>query len=306
VKGSAARDGGDGGDSGDSAGRSSAAAAPPRALIAEDEPLLAGNLAAELARLWPELDVVANVRDGAGALEAAIALAPDVLFLDVRMPGMSGIEVAQAIVEDWEDGLPPPLLVFVTAYDEYAVEAFEQAAVDYVLKPVTGDRLERCCRRLRAVLAGRRDAGNAAERIAGDRAGPAAAAMDSTLLQLRRLLEERGAPSGVRDLLTVIQASVGNTLHFVPIAEVLYFAAADKYIQVVTAAREYVIRLSLRQLVAQLDPQEFWQVHRGSVVRVSAIATAVRDDGGKIRLKLRDRAETLPVSRLYAHLFKPM
>jgi DNA-binding LytR/AlgR family response regulator len=283
-----------------------AAGAPARALIAEDEPLLAANLAAELSRLWPELTIVANVRDGTSALEAAFALRPELLFLDIRMPGMSGIEVAQALVEDWEDRLAPPLLVFVTAYDEYAVEAFEQAAVDYVLKPLTSERLERCCKRLRAALAARRDAQDPAKRVPADRQAAAVAAMEVTLLQLRRLVEERGPPPTGPAPLRVIQASIGNTLHFVPIAEVLYFAAADKYIQVVTAARDYVIRLSLRQLLAQLDAQDFWQVHRGTVVRVGAIAAAVRDDAGKIRLKLRDRADTLPVSRLYAHLFKPM
>jgi len=297
----------DGGAEESDGARGASAAGPfSSALIAEDEPLLAANLAAELASLWPELSVVANVRDGAAALEAALALRPDVLFLDIRMPGMSGIEVAQALVEEWEDTLAPPLLVFVTAYDEYAVEAFEQAAVDYVLKPLTTERLERCCKRLRAALAARRDAQDPATRVPADRQAAAAAAMEATLLQLRMLLAERHKPDAAPAPLAVIQASIGNTLHFVPIADVLYFAAADKYIQVVTAARDYVIRMSLRQLLAQLDAQNFWQVHRGTVVRVGAIAAAVRDDAGKIRLKLRDRTDMLPVSRLYAHLFKPM
>ena len=286
--------------------RGTTAGAPARALIAEDEPLLAASLVAELARCWPELEVVATLGDGAAALDAALALRPELLFLDIRMPALSGIEVAQALVDEWPEDVTPPLLVFVTAYDEYAVQAFDQAAIDYVLKPVTPERLERCCERLRAALSIRRAAQDPLMHAGAARRSAAHAAMDETLLQLRRLALERGAPTGPPEPLRVIQASVGNTLHFVPIEEVWYFAAADKYIRVVTCTREYVIRVSLRQLLAQLDARQFWQVHRGCVVRVAAIAAAVRDDAGKLHLRLRERAETLPVSRLYAHLFKPM
>ena len=283
------------------------------ALIAEDEPLLAANLQAELARLWPGLRIVANVGHGAAAFERALALQPDVVFLDIRMPGMNGLEAAQALTEDWPDGGPLPLIVFVTAYDEYALQAFEHAAVDYVLKPVQPERLALTCTRLQAALR-RRD-----EPAAGVAATPSA--LDETLARLRDLLVAPGlgtAPAAAGSAaasaaaptlpskLAVIQASVGSAIHLVPVAEVLYFEAADKYVRVITAQREYLIRTSLRELLPQLDAHCFWQVHRGTVVRAEAITTAVRDDAGKVHLTLRGHPDRLVASRLYAHLFKAM
>jgi DNA-binding LytR/AlgR family response regulator len=272
------------------------------ALIAEDEPLLAANLQAELARAWPELTVIANVGHGAAAVELALAQRPDIVFLDIRMPGMTGLEAAQALAEDWPvEATPLPLVVFVTAYDQYALQAFGHAAVDYVLKPVHPDRLAQTCARLRAALQARASA------------APATAALDATLAQLRSLLTapgvaggSAGAPMASPPLLTVIQASVGAAVHLVPIGDVLYFEAADKYIRVITATREYLIRTSLRDLLPQLDAQRFWQIHRGTVVRADAIATATRDESGKVHLTLRGHADTLIASRLYAHLFKAM
>lgn len=272
------------------------------AVIAEDEPLLATALAQELAQLWPELKVVATARHGEAAVERALALRPDLVFLDIRMPGSSGIEAAQALSEDWEEGAPLPLIVFVTAYDQYALQAFEHAAIDYVLKPIDAARLAKTCARLQTALGTRREVGTSP---------PAAveaveAAVEATLGQLRNLLAAPGIAAAPGPKLSVIQASMGATIHMVPISEVLYFEAADKYLRVITAAREYLIRLSLRQLLPQLDEQSFWQVHRGTVVRADAIAMAVRDDAGKLEIKLRGRPESLPVSRLYAHRFKPM
>jgi DNA-binding LytR/AlgR family response regulator len=273
------------------------------ALIAEDEPLLAANLQSELARLWPELTIVANVRHGAAAVEQALALRPDVVFLDIRMPGMTGIEAAQALTEDWPHGSPLPLIVFVTAYDQYALEAFSHAAIDYVLKPMQPDRLAQTCSRIRASLATRGEASQAP------------AALEATLSQLRSLLAVPGlatsAGSSVNatpaaQKLSVIQASVGAAIHMVPVDEVLYFEAADKYVRVITAQREYLIRTSLRELLPQLDSQRFWQIHRGTVVRADAIATATRDESGKVHITLRDHADKLVASRLYAHLFKAM
>ena len=271
------------------------------ALIAEDEPLLAANLQAELARAWPELRIVANVGHGAAAVEQALALRPDLVFLDIRMPGMTGLEAAQALAEDWpiETGTPLPLIVFVTAYDQYALQAFEHAAVDYVLKPVQPERLAQTCARAQAALKARREPA----------IGGAPAAIEATLSQLRSLL---GAPGGLAasaappPLLTVIQASVGAAIHMVPVADVLYFEAADKYVRVITAEREYLIRTALRELLPQLDAQRFWQVHRGTVVRADAIATAVRDESGKVHLTLRGSKDKLVASRLYAPLFKAM
>ncbi len=267
----------------------------PTALIAEDEPLLAANLQAELAQLWPALRIIANVGHGAAAVENALALRPDVVFLDIRMPGMTGLEAAQALTEDWPEGRLLPLIVFVTAYDQYALQAFERAAVDYVQKPVQSDRLAQTCARLQAALQARRQP---------------SAAIDSTLEQLRNLLASPGLAGAVaRPLparLSVIPASVGASIHMVPVTEVLYFEAADKYVRVITASREYLIRTSLCELLPQLDATHFWQVHRGIVVRADAIESAVRDESGKVQLRLRGHADTLFASRLYAHLFKAM
>jgi DNA-binding LytR/AlgR family response regulator len=185
------------------------------------------------------------------------------------------------------------LLVFVTAYDQYALQAFDHAAIDYVLKPVQQDRLAKTCARLQAALATRDTA-------------PAADPLEAALGQLRSLLGATGIAAPPAPPLTVIQASVGTTIHLVPIADVLYFDAADKYIRVVTAAREYLIRISLRQLLPQLDSRVYWQIHRGTVVRSDAVAAALRDESGRVQIKLRERPELLSVSRLYAHLFKAM
>lgn len=263
------------------------------ALIAEDEPLLAAHLKAELARQWPQLEIVATVGNGEAAVQQALALRPQVLFLDIRMPGLSGLEAAHALAEDWPEGTPFPLLVFVTAHDEYAIEAFERAAFDYVLKPATAERLSQTCARLQEALR--------------QRSQPAAdgTSLDDAVAQLRGLLAQAPiAPPAPR--LSVIQAGVGSTIHMVKVDDVLYFEAADKYVRVVTAEHEHLIRLSLRELLPQLDPQRFWQIHRGTVVRADAVATAVRDESGKLTLSLRDHADKLAVSRLYAHLFKAL
>lgn len=266
----------------------------PTALIAEDEALLAQALRTELAAQWPELRVVAHAEDGEGAVDAALKHRPDVLFLDIRMPGMSGLEAAQAVVEDWPDGVPLPLIVFVTAYDQYALQAFERAAVDYVLKPVQGERLALTCARLQALLR---------QRAAGGDGSTLGAAVD----QLRALLGTQGlAGTTAAAPLAVIQAGVGNTLHMVPVGDVLYFEAADKYVRVITATQEHLIRISLRELLPQLPPGRFWQIHRGTVVRSDAIETVTRDEAGRLHLALRERPETLVVSRMYAHLFRAM
>ncbi len=261
----------------------------PTALIAEDEPLLAASLQAELARLWPELEIVAQAGDGDSAVEQALALRPEVCFLDIRMPGRSGLEAAQALAEDWPtEQAPFPLLVFVTAYDQYALQAFEAQAVDYLVKPVDTPRLAACVARLQARLAARL---------------PKAEGLEATLGQLRALL---GAAAPASPRLEVIQAQVGALVHLVPVDEVVYFEAADKYVRVVTAEREHLIRLSLRELLPQLDPQRFWQVHRGTVVQARCITSARREESGKVTLSLRQRPEKLIASRLYAHLFKGM
>ncbi len=265
------------------------------ALIAEDEPLLAQALRAELARAWPELQVAAPAGDGDEAVERALAERPDVLFLDIRMPGRSGLEAAEALVEDWPvEQSPLPLIVFVTAYDQYAIQAFERAAVDYLQKPVQPARLAACCARLKEMIALRQAARQAAP------ATEDAALMD----RLRTLLG--AAPPAAEAPLTILQASIGSTLHMIPVDEVVYFEAADKYVRVVTDKSEALIRMSLRELLPRLQADRFWQIHRGTVVRADAIATATRDDSGKVFLTLRQRPERLVASRLYAHLFRGM
>ena len=265
-----------------------------RALIAEDEPLLLEGLRAELRQAWPELDVVAAVHDGDSALQQALLERPAVCFLDIRMPGANGLEVAQALAEDWPAGEPFPLLVFISAYDQYALQAFEAQAVDYLVKPVQSERLEACVQRLRARLA---------ERESSSAVLPQT--LEPTLAQLRALLATpTGAPAAGK--LEVIQASAGNMVHMVPVDDVVYFEAADKYVRVVTADKEHLIRMSLRDLLPQLDAQRFWQVHRGTVVRARSIASALRHESGKVTLTLRERPERLTASRLYAHLFKGM
>lgn len=276
-------------------------AAPLTALIAEDEPLLAQALAAELTALWPELRLLPAVADGLSALREIGQRLPRICFLDIRMPGMSGLQVAEALAEDWPDGAdaPPfPLLVFVTAYDQYAVQAFERQAVDYVMKPVQTERLRQTVQRLQA-------------RLAAHVAAPAGdpAALQAAVAQLRALLTPEAAGAGSSppvERLEVVQAGAGALVHLVPVDEVIYFEAADKYVRVVTADREHLIRQSLKELLPLLDPAKFWQVHRGTIVQAREVATARREDSGKVTLTLRRRPETLVASRLYAHRFRAM
>jgi len=256
------------------------------ALIAEDEPLLAEELRHELQTLWPELQLMGVAPHGSAAVEQALTQQPTICFLDIRMPGMTGLEAARALAEEWPEGQPLPLLVFVTAYDQYALQAFEQAAVDYVLKPVQTERLARTVARLK-------------ERLA-DKPAP----LDDTLAQLRALLSPSAAAAPAVQPLRLLQAAVGSTINMVPVEEVLFFEAADKYVRAVTQEKEHLLRISLRELLPQLDAGLFWQIHRGVIVRATAIERAVRDEVGKLTLHLRGSREQLGVSRMYAHLFK--
>lgn len=259
-----------------------------RALIAEDEPILAFTLQQTLQRLWPEMQVCGVVDNGVSAVQEALAQRPDVLFLDIKMPGKTGIEAAQELAEDWPEQVPFPLVVFVTAYDEYALQAFEQAAADYVLKPVSDVRLGKTIERLKARLRQHAERDAALERIVG---------------QLRTLVPSQSQPS---EKLSIIRAAVGNQIRLIPVADVHYFEATDKYVNVVSVDGESLIRTSLKELLPQLDANQFWQVHRGTVVNVQCIQSAVRDESGKLSLKLRGRDAMLPVSRVYAHLFRQM
>lgn len=257
---------------------------PIKALVAEDEPVLARGLVKTLSKLWPALRVEAIVHDGQTAVSAALLHLPDVIFMDIQMPERNGLDAAEQIVDDWPADKALPLLVFVTAFDRFAVNAFERAAVDYVLKPVEPDRMALTCQRLMSRLA---------ERSWGD---------DASLMPLKALLS---APS-TEPPVQIIQAGIGSTLHMVPVADVHFFEADDKYVRVVTQDRSLLIRTPLRELLPRLDQSQFTQIHRGTVVRTTLIDKVVREDSGKILLYLKDHQTRLTVSRSYAHLFKPM
>ena len=276
----------------------------PTALIAEDEPLLAAALQAELARAWPELQVVATVGDGASAVREALRLKPDVLLLDIRMPGLSGLDAAAELADAWDSRAKPfPALAFVTAYDQYALQAFETQALDYVLKPVQPERLQKSVQKLQLVLAGR--AQSAINQAATDDAG-----LQATAEQLHRLLAALQPGAAAQPPLQQLPVSPagagGSVIRMVPVAEVLFFQAADKYVRVVTATGEHLLRTPLKELLPQLDAQRFWQIHRGTVVRADAIDTVRRDESGRLHLALRGHAEPLVVSRLFAPRFKAL
>jgi DNA-binding LytR/AlgR family response regulator len=284
------------------------------ALIAEDEPLLAQALQAELARAWPDLRVLRTVGDGLSAVAAALELQPDVLFFDIRMPGLDGLEAAAELADRWPTAndaagaRPFPALVLVTAYDQYAVQAFEAQALDYLLKPVQAQRLQKAVAKLQHLLAARASA-SPTDATAPQPAPHPDAQLEATLAQLRSLLGQPTASAAAgttQPSLHVLQASVGNHIRMVPMAEVVYLEAADKYVRVLTAEHEYLLRTPLKDLLPQLDAAVFWQVHRGTVVRAEAIDTVTRDEAGRLSLTLHHRGEKLPVSRLYAHRFKAM
>jgi DNA-binding LytR/AlgR family response regulator len=254
----------------------------PTAIIADDEPPLVRALQALLATAWPDLQVVATARNGIEAAELIARHAPDLAFLDIQMPGLTGLEVAQGIEVHTR-------VVFVTAYDEYAVQAFEQEALDYLLKPVDALRLQKTVERLQRALA-------------------APAVADSALLgALQRLLPAAGLPgSAPPERLRWVRASSGELTHQVDVNEVLFFRADDKYTCVQTAGAEYLIRTPIAELAAQLDAALFVQVHRSTIVNLAHLAGTRRDEASRLFVRLRGHAGELPVSRAYVHLFKAM
>jgi DNA-binding LytR/AlgR family response regulator len=266
------------------------------ALIAEDEPLLAAALQAELRSAWPELSVCAVAANGLQAVELALRHLPQVLFFDIQMPGQSGLDAAAQLADAWPDAASFPALVFVTAFDQYAVQAFEQQALDYVLKPVQPARLAQTVARVQARLVNATPVNFEALNVLLK----SAAAQQDMAQEATKIIATQNPQ------LTTLQASRGNQIDFVPLQEVVYFEAADKYVRVLTAQHEYLIRTPIKELLVQLDEAQFWQIHRGTVVRVGDIASVLRAEDGKLHLRLRSRAEKLAVSRLYAHLFKAM
>ena len=255
-----------------------------RALIADDEPHLAHYLRDQLLKLWPELEIVAIARNGLEAAARIAELQPDIAFLDIQMPGLTGLEVAAGI-----EGLTR--VVFVTAYDEYALSAFDAEALDYVLKPVTAERLARTVERLQRALAPQ--AGLDAEPVA-----------DAHLARALRALQAPATPAAAP--LRWIRASQGELTHQVAVADVLFFHADDKYTCVRTAQAEYLIRTPISDLAAQLDGEQFWQIHRSTIVNLAHLAGTRRDDASRLFVRIAGWNDELPVSRAYVHLFKPM
>ena len=250
-----------------------------RALIADDEANLAEHLRARLAALWPQLEILPLAANGLEALHAIGEDEPEVAFLDIRMPGLTGLDVARRVEATKTH------IVFVTAYDQYAVEAFDRDAVDYVLKPVTDERLARCVERLKKKLA--------------DAEKPPA--LEEMLSRLAHALPAAGTGK-----LRWIRASKGEIVQQIAVDDVLYFQASDKYTCVLTREGESLIRMPLAELADQLDPDVFWQIHRGTVVNMNAVVSTRRDLGGRVFVKLKGGGAELPVSRAYAHRFKQM
>ena len=250
----------------------------PTAIIADDEQHLANYLNERLSALWPELAIIGIAKNGLEAMRLVDDENPTVVFLDIRMPGLTGLEVAARLEAKTH-------VVFVTAYDQYAVEAFDKQAADYLLKPVTDDRLARTIARLKQKIL-KAD-------VPGDVAG--------ILKQLATVL-----PVNKNTYLRWIRASVGEAVRQIPVDEVFFFQAQDKYVSVYTKDGESLIRTPLSELEAQLDPSEFWQIHRSTIVNVNRIAATTRDVMGKTILKLKDSKSELQVSRAYTHLFKQM
>ncbi len=254
---------------------------PLTAIVAEDEALLRQELLEQLARAWPQLQILAACEDGASALEALAEHQPQVAFLDIRMPGLSGLDVAAAAAQL----SPCTQIVFVTAYDQYAVDAFERGAIDYLLKPVTPERMAATVQRLQA------------------RAGqPDADALASLLARLGAELP----PAAVPEPLTWITASAGRETRLILVDDVVYFRADNKYTTVSTADGEALLRTPIRDLLARLDPAVFKQIHRSTIVNLKAIAGITRDDSGRGTVRLKARPETLTVSAPYMALFRQM
>lgn len=269
-----------------------------RALIADDERLLREQLQSRLKQVWPELEIIGMARDGLEAVRMADALRPDIVFLDIRMPGQTGIEAASDIMslDGWKGEL-----VFVTAYDEYAISAFERGAIDYLLKPVEAERLQTTRARIEARLKSQGNGANNTAPAALDAASQAATdTMMQTLLSVQRQLS--GAPTTPK--MRWVQASTGSTTRLIAVEDILFFRSDEKYTRVQTAEQEALIRVPIKDLLPQLDEEIFWQIHRSTIVNVAEIATVQRDDTGRQRITLKRHPETLEVSRSFAHLFR--
>ena len=266
--------------------------AAPRAVLADDERLMRDQLRARLAEVWPELQIVAEARNGLEAVQLVEQHRPEIVFLDIRMPGLTGVEAARQIAQ-MEHGSDEwlPEVVFITAYDQYAVEAFEQGVADYVLKPAEAQRLRVTTERIRQRLAKR----GTPEEISAP-----------PLQQLLHQLAARMNPGGTPQYLKWIQASVGQAIQMIPVEDILFFISDEKYTRVQTSQLEALIRKPIKELVDELDPELFWQIHRSTLVNVKAIAGVTRDFRGRQIVSVKGHREQLEVSRSYSGLFKGM
>lgn len=269
----------------------------PRAVIADDERLMRDQLRSRLQQVWPELEVVAEAKNGVEAVAAVSQHRPDVIFLDIRMPGLTGVEAAKEIaqLDLGEDSLLPEM-VFITAYDQYAIDAFEHGVVDYVLKPAEPERLQVTAKRIQ---------GRLAQRMVDNHESISSSTSSPSVQQLLHHLTAQ--MSGHQPTyLAWLQASVGQTIQMVPVEEVLFCISDEKYTRVQTAKQEFLIRKPIKELVEELDPQIFWQIHRSTLVNVKAIAGVQRDERGRQEVLIKGRTEKLSVSRSAAHLFRSM
>jgi DNA-binding LytR/AlgR family response regulator len=269
----------------------------PRAVIADDERLMREQLRTRLHQVWPDLEIVAEVKNGLEAVQAVSLHQPDVIFLDIRMPGLTGVEAAKEIAQlELSDDALLPEMVFITAYDQYAIDAFEQGVIDYVLKPAEPERLRLTAERLKARLKQRANGLNDPE----DKA-----LATHSVQQLLHVLSAQ-VSGRVVQYLSWLQASVGQTIQMVAVEDVLYCVSDEKYTRVQTAKEEFLIRKPIKELVEELDPAIFWQIHRSTLVNVKAIAGVTRDERGRQEVLLKGRSEKLQVSRSAAQLFRSM
>ncbi|MEH0166315.1 LytR/AlgR family response regulator transcription factor [Paucibacter sp. JuS9] len=268
-----------------------------RAVLADDERLMREQLRSRLTEVWPDLDIVAEAKNGIEAVELVKEHKPDLVFLDIRMPGLTGVDAARQIAQlpEDEDWLLPEI-VFITAYDQYAVEAFEQGVADYVLKPAERERLQVTVERVKKRLSQR----HSNEPVPDD--GKPAAPMQQLLHKLSAQLNPGSAPA----YLQWIQATVGQAIQMIPVEDVLFFISDEKYTRVQTATLEALIRKPIKELVDELDPKLFWQIHRSTLVNVKAINGITRDFRGRQLVGVKGLTEKLEVSRSYTHLFKGM
>ena len=279
-----------------------------RALIADDERLMREQLRTRLAEVWPELHIVAEAKNGIEAVALTEQHRPDIVFLDIRMPGLTGVEAARQIAQlptfDDADGWPGCEIVFITAYDQYAVEAFEQGVVDYVLKPAERERLAVTVGRIRQRMAAR----NAAAAAAGANAATTDAPLPAHTPQMQQLLQtlSRQLNPNTPPKLQWIQATVGPNIQMIPVEDVLFFISDEKYTRVQTANVEALIRKPIKELVDELDMNLFWQVHRSTLVNIKAIAGVSRDLRGRQLVAVKGHPEKLEVSRSFTGLFKGM